>query len=247
VNSRYRELLWPAIASAIAFLLLLGLGVWQLKRLAYKESLVATITARATSAPLQPPPLDQWAALSSDDYDYRHVRLSGSFDLAHEALIFSAPPRDFGVEPGFFVLTPFRLESGGAVLVNRGFIPQSAVTNSARKESPKGEVTLTGMMRAPQKRNVFTPEDDPVRGRWFTSDAPKIAHALELPGVAPFTVTLDPDPGAPVANGAPRPAASEIEVVNNHLSYAFTWFGLAAALAVIFLLYARNVLKRPPA
>jgi surfeit locus 1 family protein len=247
VNSRFRELLWPAVASVVVFLLLLGLGFWQLKRLAYKETLIATIAARATNAPSDLPPPGEWLALLSDDYDYRHVKFAGSFDLAREALIFSAPPRDFGVEPGFFVLTPFRLESGGTVLVNRGFIPQSAVTNSTRKESPKGDVTLTGVMRAPQKRNAFTPEDDPGRGRWFTSDAPKIAGSLELPGVAPFTVTLDAAPRAPVANGAPRPAASDIEVVNNHLSYAFTWFGLAAALAVIFLLYARNILKRPSA
>lgn len=247
MNSRCRELFWPAVASAVAFLLLLGLGLWQLKRLAYKETLIATIAARASNAPSDLPAPDQWTALSSDDYDYRHVKFSGAFDLAREALIFSAPPRDFGVEPGFFVLTPFRLENGKIVFVNRGFIPQSAVTNSARKESPKGEVTLTGVMRAPQKRNLFTPEDDPERGRWFTSDAPKIARALELPDAAPFTVTLDEDARAPVANGEPRPVASDVEVVNNHLSYAFTWFGLAAALAVIFILYARNVLKRPSA
>jgi len=243
MNSPTRELFWPGVAAALAILVLSGLGFWQLRRLAFKEASIAKIETRAKGAPIELPPRGQWAALSSEDYDYQHVWLAGSFDLAREALIYTAPPRDFGAEPGYFVLTPFRLDAGGIVLVNRGFIPQSAVANDARKQSPQGPQTLKGLMRAPQSRNMFTPEDDPERGQWFTSDASKIARHFKLREVAPFTVVLDRDPLSPGFEGAPRPPVSVPEIVNNHFSYALTWFALAGGLAVLFIVYARSVLN----
>jgi surfeit locus 1 family protein len=242
MNARARELFWPGIAAAFTILLLLGLGFWQLRRLDFKEALIAKIETRAKGAPIELPPRDRWSTLSSENYDYQHVTLAGNFDLAREALIYTPAPQDFGVEPGYFVLTPFRLDAGGVVLVNRGFIPQSAVANDARKESPQGRLTLSGVMRAPQSRNIFTPEDDPAHGRWFTSDASKIAQFLKLSDVAPFTVVLDSQSESTRVRGGPRPVAREPEIVNNHLSYAFTWFSLAGGLAIIFFLYARSVL-----
>ena len=90
------------------------------------------------------------------------------------------------------MIAPFLLTSGGVVLVNRGFIPQSYAKSDARKHSPQGDVTLTGVMRAPQSRNYFTPADDPEHGLWFTSDPEKIAKSFGLSEAAPFTVVLDP-------------------------------------------------------
>jgi surfeit locus 1 family protein len=246
MNPRARGLLWPAVVAALAFSLLLGLGFWQMRRLAWKEALIARIETRANKPVVELPPHKLWPTLSSNDYDFEHVRLSGNFDLAREALIFSPPPRDMGVEPGYLVLTPFVVDNGGVVLVNRGFIPQSYARSDARKHSPQGHVTVTGLMRAPQPRNLFTPDDDPERGLWFTSDPAKIAKSLSLSEAAPFTVTLDPQ-GAPdrLSHGLPQPFASEPNLANNHFSYALTWFALAAALAVTFLFYAHGALKPP--
>jgi surfeit locus 1 family protein len=244
MNPKARGLLWPAVAAALAFVLLLGLGYWQLRRLAWKEALIARIETRARDTAGDLPPRAAWPTLSREDYEFKHVRLVGEFDLAHEALVYSPPPRDFGVEPGYLVLNPFMLEGGGVVLVNRGFIPRSYASNDARKHSPLGRVTLTGIMRAPQSRNVFTPADSPERGLWFTSDPVKIAQSLGLAEAAPFTVALDvAQTPSPAPQGMPQPFASDLNLVNNHFSYAVTWFGLAAALAVIFLVYARSALK----
>jgi surfeit locus 1 family protein len=244
MNPKARGLLWPAVAAALAFTLLLGLGFWQLRRLTWKEALITRIETRANKPPVELPPHNVWPRLSSGDYDFEHVRLSGHFDLAREALIFSPPPKDSGVEPGYLVLNPFVVDNGGVVLVNRGFIPQSYAQNDARKNSPQGHVTLTGLMREPQSRNFFTPADDPERGVWFTSDPVKIAQSLGLGEAAPFTIALDPaEAQTLVPDGLPRPFASDLNLVNNHFSYALTWFGLAGALVVIFLVYARGALK----
>ena len=85
----------PAIAAAIAFALLVGLGAWQLQRLAWKEAILARIDSRIHQPPAPLPPRAQWATLDPDDYDYAHVRVRGRYLQGQEALIFrsSAPLR----------------------------------------------------------------------------------------------------------------------------------------------------------
>lgn len=244
--NRARALLWPAVFAGLIFALLVSLGSWQLRRLGEKEALIARIETRATAAPTETPPRPQWPTLAPDDYDFRHVRVSGRFLPARDALIYAPPPEGFGPEPGYLVLTPFELTLGGVVLVDRGFLAGSAATATARPKAPDAETTITGLMRAPQSRNLFTPADEPSRGVWYTRDPAAIASTFGLSDAAPFSVTLDaPSPGAPPSDGVPRPVSGAPTLVNNHLSYAFTWFSLAAALVVIFALYARNALGAP--
>jgi surfeit locus 1 family protein len=245
MSATLRGLLWPAVAASLASLLLMGLGIWQLQRLAWKEALIERIESRAQLAPVDLPPRAEWPSLASEDYDFRHVRMSGRFDLHHEALLFSTSPAGFGPEPGYYVLAPFDLEGGGVIFVNRGFIAASKARDAARRSPPETPQTITGLMRPPQTRNLFTPADDPDHGMWYTSDPQKIAQSRGIAGAAPFTVVLDP-PGEDARDATgefPRPAASGMDIVNNHLSYAVTWFGLAAALIVVFLAYARSSLQ----
>ena len=70
-----------------------------------------------------------------------------------------------------------------------------------------------------------------------------MAAALGLADAAPFTLALE-SPRTAGPNGFPRLVAAAPEFANNHLSYALTWFSLAAALVVIFALYARGRLAR---
>lgn len=236
-----RALLWPAAVTALVFALLVGLGVWQLQRLEYKQALIARIEARASAPPQDPPPRAKWAALSAQDIDFLHVRANGRFLAGSDALIFSPPPEGANREPGYLVLTPLALEGGGVLLVDRGFLPASKVADPALRAPPAGTTALSGLLRAPESRNAFTPKDEPSRGVFFTRDPAAIAAALGLTESAPFTLSLE---AAPDSAGGPRPVPGAPAIVNNHLSYALTWFGLSIALVVIFVLYARGSLAR---
>ncbi len=227
-------LIGPAIAALIAFVILVGLGVWQLQRLQWKEALLARIAARIHQAPEALPVRSQWATLAPDDYDYRHVAARGRY-LPGEALVFraSAPAAaDSGAGPGYQVFAPFALESGGIVLVDRGFAPLAWKDQPAvRTPPPAGVVEVAGLMRPPEDRNLFTPADEPAKGVWFTRDPAAMAAALKLADVAPFAIDRDADPNQ---KGWPHGGATELNIPNNHLSYAWTWFGLAATLAGVF-------------
>ncbi|RFB78857.1 SURF1 family protein [Methylovirgula sp. 4M-Z18] len=227
-----RRLLGPAIATLLAFILLCGLGVWQLQRLAWKEGLLAQIHERIAAPPVPLPDEAQWPGLTPNEYAYRHVTLTGTFDYAQEALVF----RPFHDETGYLVLTPLTLASGAQIIVNRGFVRED-LRDPAKRSAGQipGEVTLSGLMREPESRNPFTPADDPAKGLWYTRDSIAIAQHFGLQRAAPFSIDAD---ATPVPGGWPKGGTTVIDIPNNHLSYAFTWFGLAAALLGVFAVFA---------
>ncbi len=227
-------------------LLMSGLGVWQLQRLQWKEAILAQIAVRR-DAPASPlPSRENWAALNPDAYEYRHVFIRGVFDHARESYLFRASATGAaGGGAGYEVLTPLRLEGGGEVIVNRGFVP-AELQDPARRAAGQiaGEVTVTGLMRRPESRNAFTPADEPEKNLWFTRDPRALAAHWALADAAPFSVDADAteNPG-----GWPKGGATVMTIPNNHLSYALTWFALAATLAGVSLVFALRGDKNPPA
>jgi surfeit locus 1 family protein len=149
-------------------------------------------------------------------------------------------PEGASPEPGYWLLTPFALSGGGVVLVDRGFLPASKTGAASLRAAPSGEATLVGLLRAPERRNPFTPADEPDKGVFYARDPLTIAVALGLADAAPFALVIDAAPAT--ASDWPRPVGGVPTIVNNHFSYAVTWFGLSLALLAIFALYARGVL-----
>jgi surfeit locus 1 family protein len=214
----------------IAFAILIALGTWQMRRLAWKEDLLQKIETRMHAAPAPLPPEAEWGKLDPDAYEYRRVTTTGVFEHDREALIFRASGPNEGLsQPGYVVMTPLRLASGAHVLVARGFVPESRKAPASRLEGQiAGETTVTGVLRAPEPRNAFTPADDPAKGLWYTRDPALIAGHFALARAAPFSIDADP---TPVPGGWPKAGVTPVNIPNSHLSYALTWYGLAATLA----------------
>ena len=224
--------MWPAAVTCVATAILVLLGVWQLHRLVWKEGLIAAIETRANAAPQPLPPIAEWPKLRPEDYEYRHVSATGTFENDKEALVFRPSGGRAGKEPGYHVLTPLRLKSGGYVIVNRGFVPLARKDQSSRLAGlTQGETEVTGLMRQPEARNFFTPADDPASGHYFTRDPILIAKHFGLAPAAPFTIDADATSGP---RGWPNGGATVRDLPNNHLSYALTWFGLALTLIGVF-------------
>jgi surfeit locus 1 family protein len=243
MSARLRSLLWLGLFTLLGMAALIGLGLWQLDRLAWKEGLIAEVAARVAALPVAAPPQADWAGLAPDDYEYRHVRLGGVYEFSRQVLVFRAldnPRGRFG-GPGFLVLTPLRLADGAHIIVNRGFIPQDRKDRFiAPAEDGFAPTIVTGLMRSSESRTWFTPADDPTRGQWFTRDPGAIAAALKLERAAPFTIDADAT-GSP--GDLPQGGETILAFPNNHLGYAFTWFGMALALAGVFAAYAVTRLR----
>jgi surfeit locus 1 family protein len=228
------------IASVLGVALLIGLGVWQLQRLQWKEGLIAERDSRLAAAPVT---LDQ--ALQDFDADrsveFLKVEATGTFQNDAELFYLTT---DGGV-PGFEVVTPLTSRDGIAILTDRGFIPETLKDPAKRPESrPTGEVTVTGVLRRHvQSRGPFTPDNDPQSNLWYWWDIPAmlaVAHIGDDERMAPFVLHLLPGEG----KGLPRPVALDAGLTNNHLQYALTWFALALLLIVMSGLLIRQTLRK---
>ena len=202
--------------------------------------------ARVGAQAVEAPPEAEWSKLAPSDYEYRHVRLAGVYDFSRPVLVFRAldNPRGRFRGPGYLVLTPLRLADGAFVIVNRGFIPQDQKQRfAAPAQASSGETIVTGLMRSSEPRTWFTPADDPARGDWFTRDSLAIAAAFKLDRAAPFTIDAD---ASGKAGDLPQGGETILAFPNNHLSYAFTWFGIALALAGVFCAYVVTLWRSAP-
>lgn len=236
-----RKLVYPAIAALIAFIVLIGLGTWQLQRLQWKEALIARVTARLAATPAAAPGPGDWAKLDLGEAEYQPVTVSGRFEHDREVHVVQALTEPRGRYGGFghFVMTPLTTKDGWIVYVNRGFVPQDKTDPATRREGQtEGDTTVTGLLRAPHDRSWVMPADDTSRNEWFSRDPALYARASGLPAekVAPYIIDARADPTLP--GGLPQGGETIVDFPNSHLQYAITWFGLAAALAGVFAVFA---------
>lgn len=238
-----RGLVLPAVFTLVGVVILAGMGGWQWQRMGQKEALIATIADRTTRAPRPFPAEAEWPRLDAAALAYQPVELTGSFDHGQEIHVFFsiAKPVNGVGGPGYLVLTPFHLVSGGVVLVNRGFVPTDRKDSKTRAGGQvSGPLTLTGLVRLPEQRNAFSAADDAAKNVYFVRDPATLARSKGLGTVAPVTVDLK-TPVPP--GGLPVPAQTQVDIPNHHLQYAMTWWSLGLALAMIFLMFARE--RRP--
>ena len=222
-------LLVPCLVALAAFLVLVGLGTWQLQRKAWKEGLVAAMHERLAAAPVDLPPASQWASLNVDSAEFRRVKFHAQFTEGRGVYVYVAGSalRDDIKEPGYFAFAPARLDDGTAVVVNRGYIPMDQQIGW-----PAGTMEVVGYLRWPESRPWFLSDTNSASDTWFVRDHRTMAVAKGWGDVAPFYV----DQESPVpASGLPRPAALTVNLRNDHLQYAVTWFGLAAVLVGCFV------------
>ena len=138
------------------------------------------------------------------------------------------------------MLTPLREPGGRIVFVNRGFIPAELKDPAKRSAGQiSGTVRVAGLLRLPpaEKPAWFLPDNRADLNYWFWIDLPAMAAADELDRVAPFYIDADatPNPG-----GWPKGGITRLELRNDHLQYAITWFSLAVALIVVYVLFHRR-------
>jgi surfeit locus 1 family protein len=234
-----RGLVVPALFTLVGLALLIGLGVWQLERKAWKEALIAAITRRMNAAPLALPPPARWASLVAAHDEFTRVTFRADFENDREALVFAGASafRPDVSGTGYWVFTPARLSNGARVVVNRGFVPEANKDPASRAAGlVTGPVEIVGVLRWPERAGWFTPAGDPAANLWFARDPLAIAAAKGWGDVAPFYVEQEaPTP----SGGLPTPGKLVVNLPNNHLQYALTWFGLAAVLAGVFAAFAR--------
>lgn len=229
----FRPTFWPTVFTVPAILLMIGLSIWQVQRLHWKEGLIAERVDRTTAAPIDLPA--PGADLS--DLEFRKVALRGAFDHAHE---FYVAARSMNGNVGYWIVTPFqpdgaKPDGGDAVLINRGWVPENRKLPASRQEGQvTGSVSATGVIRLPQKQTWFQPDNEPDRNIWFYLSPAEMAAAGHIASRTDLYLDAGPEanPG-----GYPIGGQTQINIPNDHLQYSITWALLAIALAVVYVVY----------
>ena len=238
-KSRLRSgLLVPVLIVLAAFVGLIGLGSWQLDRKAWKEALIESIEHRLSADPVSIPSRADWPALTAEADEFRRVILLATFEPQAEALVYTASSasRSDVSGPGYWVFAPAKLPDGATIVVNRGFVPEGQ-QDPAERRPLAGPVSMIGVMRWPEPRGWFTPKHDPAHNLWFVREHRSMAEAKGWGEVAPFFVELET---ASSYRSLPKPGRLTVNLRNDHLHYALTWYGLAAVLAIAFAFWVKS-------
>ncbi|WP_102108711.1 SURF1 family protein [Oceaniglobus roseus] len=200
----------PVLFGIVGCAILLSLGTWQVRRLAWKEGILASIEARIAADPVAVPETPDPVADK-----YLPVTAEGRVGNAMLRVLVSAQ----GMGAGYRIISPFTTDGGRVLLLDRGIVP----VDQAAPVGHAGEVRVVGNLHWPEETDGFTPAPDLDANIWFARDVAAMAKAL---GTEPVLIVLRErsfDDGAVV----PRPVGTE-GIPNDHFGYAITWFSLAA-------------------
>ena len=198
-----------------------ALGTWQLVRLQWKTNIINQI-----SEGLKSPAINYTNKIQTN---YQRISVNGEYDFEKQIYLYSLNEKG---KPGYNVITPFKTQGLENILVNRGWIE-----TVQKNENGINKITTTkiqGLLIKNVKKNIFKPDNEIENNIWFSinsTDVKKFTgktfneHILYLEDVNVFT---------------PKPKEITIDLPNNHLKYALTWYSISISIFAYFLYFRKK-------
>ena len=217
------------IFNSLAIIILLSLGTWQLERLRWKSDLIASMNKNISLPPVE---VNSIIISNIKSYSYRRLKLNGYFLYDKNITIYS---KVVNGKVGRHLVTPFKTEFGN-ILINRGFVPEDYKVKSSKNTKNKN-IFINGMVKFQQEINYFTPTNSILNNEWYYINIEEISTYFNL-NLNSFYVIEENNPNVRYPLGSQY----NINIPNDHLQYAITWFSLALALSIfLHLLWRKNV------
>ena len=199
-----------------------ALGTWQIYRLQWKTALTSDITFGLDSTPVK--------YSNTIKKNYQRVVSEGKFNFEDQIYLYSL--NESG-KPGYDVITPYKTLKNENVLVNRGWINKNLKGN-LEINLKENEVRITGLLREIYKANIFKPKNDLKNNIWFSLEANDLKELTgkQFPN---YMIFLEKP-----TNKVPAPKKVSIDVPNNHLKYAITWYSIAISILFYYLYFRRK-------
>ena len=231
---------WILIHLALATLTatMVFLGFWQLNRLDQKQATNRNVIARTALPPVDVGDLFKSAStsLSFEELQWRVVTAQGTY-LADEAVTIINRSQD--ATAGYSPVTPFLLDNGSVVFVNRGFVPLAQPTPSPTT----GSVVLKGYLRTSQTRTLLGAVDstDPSTVEFHRLDLDLLAQRMDQPTLPMYVQLMEQTP----ALNSPWPAPTQLPELTegSHFSYAMQWWFFSLVSLTGWIVVSRRALR----
>ena len=218
-----QRLIFLSAIGGLGLAILLGLGTWQVQRLAWKADLLEVIQTRIAAMPVDVP-------LTPSEAQDRYRAVTAAGELGRQELHVFWVTKE--AETGYRVISALETGDGRRLLLDQGFVP--AADKDTRRSS--AAVLVTGNLLWPDEGDWSTPAPEVDTNILYARDLAYMAEQLGAEPVLIVARSITPEtsvtPQAVTAEGIP----------NNHLQYAITWFSLAfiwAAMTASFLWRSR--------
>ena len=196
-------------------------GTWQLYRLQWKQDLISQISLGLKSSPIK--------YSRSKNKNYQRVFLEGKYNFKNQIYLYSL--NDKG-KPGFDVITPFETYEGDNILINRGWINKEMKYNL--KINSINTKRIQGLQRKIIKKNMFKPENDIKKNIWFYINLDQVQEITDK-NFSNYLIFLEDK-----TINLPVPKKISIDLPNNHLKYAITWYSISITILFYFLYFRRQ-------
>lgn len=219
---------WLTLATVLSMALTASLGTWQLSRAAQKKALQAQMDERPKL-----PALDTAAVLASTDpaaIAYRAAHLRGTWLIEHTVFLDN---RQMDGKPGFYVLTPLRLEGvDRAVVVQRGWVQRNFLDRAQLPTLPplaSGVIDVEGRI-APPPSKLYAFEGADVATIRQNLDLAQYGRQVGMP-LLPLSLMQ----WGPSSDGVARDWPAVDTGISKHHGYAFQWFALCGLIAILYV------------
>lgn len=230
--------LTPLLFVICACMIFCGLGFWQIHRLQTKNQL---ITSMKSAILREASNFHGHQDHSNYHHNHKYI-MSGRFKYGDSMFLYGPHPKDEG-RHGYYVLTPFET-NGTHVLVRRGWIsPVNIETFMHQQQHIDHTADVRHVTAVLKKLNDTqhhnTHKNDNNRNIWFYIDIPAMSnftkHDLE-PNI--YMVLMD---GEPLSHHLAISTTDDIiQIENNHMVYAITWFALAIIIVLMYIIYKKS-------
>jgi surfeit locus 1 family protein len=218
----------PFFITLSGIIFLISMGIWQLLRLQEKNSFILQVTNNLNN------PAKAYSP--EQHFLYNKVKLNGKF-LSNKNVHLYGRKSTTTDKDGYYLLSPFKSVTGEVFVIARGWFSAKDKAQIVDDYEDSDE-EIIGIILPAEHRKFYIPANDLKNNVWFTLDIDEMSKNLNTTFKNFYILQIESQNLPKYLK--PLKADGLLNIKNDHLEYAITWFALAICLGGVFIIYNKR-------